>query len=413
LKNSKDLLDKPGPLEGITVVEFGVFHAGPGAGAILGDLGASVIKIEENIGDPLRHWARVGAAIFGMDHGKSPMFEFSNRNKRSLYLDIKTAEGRNVFHRLIETADVFLTNLRKSTKIEMKIDYDSIRAINPKIIYAGVSGYGKNGPVSDTGAYDPLGQARSGMMFLTDSDEPKLIQLAILDQATAITASHAIMTALFVRERHGIGQEVHNSLYSTALWLTYANLMLSNFGIDVSELTWVRSRNDVLRNSYCCGDGKWIICTHHPTAKYWPTLCAATGQEPLMSDPRFCDEENRNAHNAELVAHFDGIFSEKTQAEWIDIFTKAGLMFSPVQEMKRVLEDPQALANNYVVEFDHPGFGKMKMPGYPIDFSTFSAGIRHRAPEIGEHTDEILKELGYGEKDISALKRKNIIKNGL
>ena len=132
-----------------------------------------------------------------------------------------------------------------------------------------------------------------------------------------------------------------------------------------------------------------------------------------MSDPRFHDEECRNTQNAELIAHFDHVFSQKSQAEWIDILTKAGLMFSPVQEMKSVLEDPQALANNYVVEFDHPGFGKMKMPGYPIEFSTFSAGIRHRAPEIGEHTDEILKELGYGEKDISALKSKNIIKNGL
>lgn len=132
-----------------------------------------------------------------------------------------------------------------------------------------------------------------------------------------------------------------------------------------------------------------------------------------MSDPRFCDEESRNAHNAELVAHFDRVFSEKIQAEWIDTFTKAGLMFSPVQEMKRVLEDPQALENNYVVEFDHPGFGKMKMPGYPIDFSTFSAGIRHRAPDIGEHTDEIMQELGYDEKEINALKNKNIIKSDL
>ncbi len=409
--NSKDILDKPGPLEGIMVVEFGVFHAGPGAGAILGDLGASIIKIEENIGDPLRHWARVGSAIFGYDHGKSPMFEFSNRNKRSLYLDINTREGRKIFHRLIEKADVFLTNLRKSTKIEMKIDYENISAINPKIIYAGVSGYGKNGPVSDSGAYDPLGQARSGMMFLTDADEPKLIQLAILDQATAITASHAIMTALFIRERYGIGQEVHNSLYSTALWLTYANLMLSNFGVDVSELTWIRSRNNVLRNSFCCKDGKWIICTHHPTEKYWPTLCEATGQQALMNDPRFIDEESRNSHNAELVAHFDRVMAEKTQAEWIDIFTKAGLMFSPVQDMKNVIEDPQAIANNYVVEFDHPGFGKMKMPGYPIDFSTFSAGIRHRAPEIGEHTDEILKELGYDEEEINSFKNQHIVKS--
>ncbi|MFO7964005.1 MAG: CoA transferase [Desulfobacterales bacterium] len=405
MKNATDVLDKPGPLKDVLVVEFGVFHAGPGAGAILGDLGASIIKIEENIGDPLRHWTRVGAAIFGVDHGKSPMFEFSNRNKRSIYLDIQKPAGRRIFHRLIEKADVFLTNLRKSTKLKMKIDYEHICAINPKIIYAGVSGYGKRGPVSDTGAYDPLGQARSGMMFLTDADEPKLIQLAILDQATAITASHAIMTALYTRERYGIGQEVHNSLYSTALWLTYANLMLSNFGIDVSELTWVRSRNNILRNSYRCKDGKWVICTHHPTEKYWPAFCEATGQQALMKDPRYRDEESRNTHNAELVEHFDRVLAQKTQSEWISIFTKAGLMFSPVQEMKAVLEDPQAIANDYVIEFDHPGFGKMKMPGYPIEFSTFSAGIRYRSPAIGEHTDKILEELGYTPEEIEGFKK--------
>jgi crotonobetainyl-CoA:carnitine CoA-transferase CaiB-like acyl-CoA transferase len=410
LKNTEDILDKPGPLQGITVVEYGVFHAGPGAGAILGDLGANVIKIEENIGDPLRHWARVGATLFGRDHEKSPMFDFSNRNKRSIYLDIKTEKGRGIFNRLIEKADVFLTNLRKSTKTQLSIDYESISKINSKIVYAGVSGYGKLGPVSDTGAYDPLGQARSGMMFLTDAKEPKLIQLAILDQSTAITASHAIMTALFIRERYGIGQEVHNSLYSTALWLTYANVMLLNFGVEVSELTWIRSRNHVLRNNFCCKDGKWIICTHHPVEKYWPVFLEATGQKHLNKDPRFADEESRNRNCAELVAYFDAVIAQKNQDEWIDLFNAAGLMFSPVQELKNVLTDPQALANDYIVEFDHPDYGKMKMPGYPIDFSTFSAGIRHRAPRIGEHSEEILRELGYGAEEIVAFKSQDVIR---
>lgn len=218
------------------------------------------------------------------------------------------------------------------------------------------------------------------------------------------------MTALFIRERYGIGQEVHNSLYSTALWLTHANVMLTNFGVDVSELTWVRSRNHVLRNNFCCKDGKWIICTHHPPEKYWPIFIEATGQQHLAEDPRFKDEESRIKNCAELVAHFDKVIAQKNQDEWIEIFTAAGLMFSPVQEMKNVLTDPQALANNYIVEFDHPSFGRMKMPGYPIDFSTFSAGIHHRAPEIGEHSEEILGELGYSREEIDLFKKENIIR---
>jgi len=410
IKNIKALLDKPGPLEGIKVVEYGVFHAGPGAGAILGDLGADVIKVEENTGDPIRHWARVGSSIFGGSGVKSPMFEFSNRNKRSIWLDIKKEKGREIFHRMVKEADIFLTNLRKTTKVKLGIDYRAIADINPKIIYAGVSGYGKEGPVSDTGAFDPMGQARSGMMFLTDSKEPKLIQLAILDQATAITASHAIMTALFIRERYGIGQEVHNSLYSTALWLMHANMLLSNFNISVSELTWIRSRNHPLRNSFCCKDGKWIVGVHHPPERYWHAFCEATGQQALMKDPRFIDEESRNDNCGELVAYFDEVLVTKTQSEWIEIFTKAGLMFSPVQDIKDVITDPQAIANNYVVDFDHPDFGKMKIPGYPIEFSTFSAGLRSPAPEMAEHTEQILREMNYSEPEIRRLKKEEVIR---
>ncbi|MCP4751451.1 MAG: CoA transferase [Proteobacteria bacterium] len=409
-RNAKDVLDKPGPLEGIKVVEYAVFHAGPGAGAILGDLGADVVKIEADYGDPLRHWGRVGKTSYSKDEEKNPMFEFSNRNKKGIYLDIGTEKGRAIFEKLVKEADVFLTNLRKSTKPKLKIDYETISAINPKIIYHSVSGYGKEGPVADIGAFDPLGQARSGMMHLTDSKDPVLLQLAILDQSTAITASHAIMTALFIRERYGIGQEVHNSLYSTALWLMHANLLLSNIGVSVSDLAWVRSRNTPLRNNFQCKDGRWIIGTHHPVERYWPKFCEITGQQALIEDPRYIDEENRQQNCEELVAHFDKVFATKTQAEWIELSTEAGLMFAPVQDIKDVVDDPQAIANNYVVDFDHPSFGKMVVPGYPIDFSTFSAGMRSSAPHIGEHTDKVLGELGFTDQEIGQLKKDRIIR---
>ncbi len=402
-RNIKEVIDKPGPLEGIRVIEYGVFHAGPGCGAILGDLGAEVIKIEADLGDPMRNWLLT-------ESGTSVLFDFSNRNKKGIYLDITSEKGRSIFHRLLKKADVFITNLRQSTKPTLGIDYESIRQINPKIIYSSVTGYGKKGPASDLGAYDPLGQARSGMMFLTDSDGPAPIQVAILDQATAITNSHAIMTALYIRERDGIGQEVHNSLYSTALWLMNVNLLLTNFGRSVKDYVWVRTDNSPLRNHFLCQDKKWIVGVHHPEEKYWPTFCEVTGQKTLVEDPRFLDAKKRFENRRELVTIFDDVFLQKTQMEWLDVFTKASLMFSPVQDISAVPDDPQALANDYVVDFDYPDLGNIKVPGYPIDFSTFSAGIRSAGPKMGEHTVQILKEMEFPEREIKELMEDGIIK---
>ncbi|MBU2547501.1 MAG: CoA transferase, partial [Proteobacteria bacterium] len=311
-----DKTQQPGPLEGVRIVEYGVFHAGPGATAILGDMGADVVKIENGSGDPERFWTNVGRFDFAMDNGESLMFEVSNRNKRGIYLNIQTGPGREVFHRLIQGADVFMTNLRKSTKARMGLDYERIARVNPRIVHANVSGYGPEGPMSDLGAFDPLGQARSGMTFITGSDHPLLIHLGVLDQATAIAASHAILAALFARERTGRGQEVHVSLYSTGLWLLYCNMMGNNLiGADMSKMAWDRSHNNPLRNAFVCKDGKWILGTHHPESRYWPTFCRATGQDQLLDDPRFADDQARKANCPELVALFDRVFAEKTRDE--------------------------------------------------------------------------------------------------
>jgi len=216
------------PLEGIKIVEYGVFHAGPGASAILGDLGADVVKIESGLGDPQRYWTTLGRVDMSLPNGESIFFQLSNRNKKGIYLDIEKEKGREILYRLVREADVFLTNLRKTTKAKLGIDYESLRQVNPQIIHANVSGYGPEGPMKDSGAFDPLGLARSGMMYVTGASEPVFIHGAVVDQATAIATSHAILTALLVRERSGMGQEVHVSLYGTGLWLMYPNIILSN-----------------------------------------------------------------------------------------------------------------------------------------------------------------------------------------
>jgi crotonobetainyl-CoA:carnitine CoA-transferase CaiB-like acyl-CoA transferase len=397
------------PLEGIRIVEYGIFHAGPGGNAILGDLGAEVIKIETKTGDPERYWTQVAGFDFSLKNGESLIFEASNRNKKGICLDIKKEKGRKIFDRLITHADVFLTNLRKSTKARMGLDYKTLSRLNSNIIYASVSGYGLEGPMSDLGAFDPLGQARSGMMYLAGNSEPAMLHLGILDQATAITVSHAILTALFVRERSGIGQEVHISLYSASLWVQYMNLLLNTvLSIDPC-IPADRSQHSPLRNRFRCRDGKWVLGTHHPEEKYWATFCEATGQNQLLNDPQFTTADGAPKNYAELNAIFDKVFASKPRDEWMEIFLSHGLLACSVQQIQEVPDDPQALANNYVVPFDHPLQGPVKIPGYPISFSACEAGTRSPAPQLGEHTDLILQELGYAEGDIVKLRQEGII----
>ena len=402
--------DAPMPMEGIKVVEYGVFHAGPGGSAILGDLGADIIKIETASGAPERYWKKVANLGLDLPNGESLLHEVSGRNKKSICLDIKTENGVEILHRLVRDADIFLSNLRQSTKVKLGIDYDTLKSINPRLIYANVSGYGPEGPMRDLGGWDPLGQAVSGLMYATGTSEPVLSHLAILDQCTAIAASHAIITALFVRERRGISQEVHISLFGTALWMQYINMMaVSMLNIDpcVPE---ARVEHSPLRAIFLCKDGQWVIGTHHPEEKYWADFCRLTGCSNLINDSRFTDDAGRPIPGIELMERFDQVFVTKTRDEWMEIFVAEGLMFCPIKHIKEIATDTQALANNYVVPFEHPTLGKIEIPGYPIHFSECRAGTRRSAPGVvGEHTAEIMQQLGYSAKKVAELRAEGVI----
>jgi crotonobetainyl-CoA:carnitine CoA-transferase CaiB-like acyl-CoA transferase len=400
----------PGALDGIRIVEYGVFHAGPGGNAILGDLGAEIIKIETLNGDPERYWTKIAGRDFSLENNESVIFDASNRNKKSVCLDIKQNKGREIFDRLIKGADVFLTNLRKSTKARMGLDYESISKLNPDIVYASVSGYGTQGPMDDLGAFDPLGSARSGMMYLVGNQEPLLLHIGILDQATAITVSHAILTALLDRERRGVGQEVHISLYSTGLWLQYFNMLIAGVLSKDPDISGDRIKHSPLRNRFSCKDGKWIFGTHHPEEKYWATFCKATGQTALLEDPRYTTASGRPANFIELNQIFDSVFETKTADEWMEIFVPLGLLFCSVQNILEVMTDPQALANDFIVPFEHPVQGRVKIPGYPVDFSASSAGTKSAAPKLGQHTDAVMNELGFSKKDVERLRKEKVVK---
>jgi len=402
---------RPMPLEGIKIVEYGVFHAGPGASSILGELGADVVKIESGLGDPERYWTRLGRIDMSLPNGENIFFQISNRNKKGIYLDIEKEKGRKILHRLVKEADVFLTNLRESTKTKLGINYDSLRAVNPQIIHANVSGYGPKGPMRDLGAFDPLGLARSGLMYVTGASEPVLLHGGVMDQATAITASHAILTALLVRERSGMGQEVHVSLYGAGLWLMYPNIMLSNvLSLSPMDISPNRYDHSPLRNLFRCRDEKWFMTTHHPEEKYWPLFCKATDQTALLDDPRFKDNSGRKVHCAELVAIFDKVFATKTRDEWVEILLKEKLMVCSVLNINEIKDDPQARVNDYVVDFKDRLLGDVKIPGYPVHFSANRAGTRSFAPTLGEHTDLVMHQIGYTDQEIQELKKEGVIK---
>ncbi|MEW6261924.1 MAG: CoA transferase [Thermodesulfobacteriota bacterium] len=399
----------PGPLSGFKVVEYAVFHAGPGAAAILGDLGADVIKVETGSGDPVRHWKKVAGFDMSLPDGESLLHQLSNRGKRSIGLDIKRPQGREAFLRLVRQADVFVTNLRPGTKVKLGIDYASLSKVNPDLVQVSVSGYGPEGPMSDLGAYDSLGQAVSGLMHLTGSEEPQLIHLGVLDQSVAIVASYAAVTALLARERRKIGQEVHVSLYGTAVWMTYCNLMLENvLNIDPAQ-SGDRTHHSPLRNRFRCGDGRWMMSTNHPEDQYWPVLCRAVGRSDLIDDPRFAEASSRAENCPELVAIFDDIFARKTRDEWTGLLQAQGLLFVPIRRTSELKSDPQALANGYIVPYDHPVMGQVLFPGFPWLFGRSRADTRSPAPNLGQHTWEILQEAGYSEAEIEALLTARVI----
>ncbi len=401
----------PRPLDGVKVLEWGIFHAGPGATAILADLGAEVIKVEQpGEGDPIRKLSHFGKACV-THNGRSLFYEGANRHKRNITIDLKNPKGRDLVYRLVANSDVFLTNIRRNAVVKLGMTYEVLREINPSLIYAVVSGYGPRGPESQQGAFDFHGQARSGMMYCMGEPEmpPLLVHFGVIDQATSIMASHAILSALYARERTGKGQEVHVSILSSALFLQYFNVM-NGMIMGQPVPRHERLSTDALRNYYRCKDGKWICVTVSYQMSAWEGFCRAIEHEELASDARFMTRESRFENCEDLIALLDAMFATRTQAEWHDIFVKEGIFATKVNSPMDLNSDEQILANDYLVEYDHPFFGRSMLPGYPAHFSETPADTRGRAPEQGEHTEEVLKELGcFSEAEIAELRIEGVI----
>jgi crotonobetainyl-CoA:carnitine CoA-transferase CaiB-like acyl-CoA transferase len=387
-------------LDGIRVVELGVWVAGPGAGGVLADWGADVIKVEAPAGDPMRRMLAVAGG--GREDLPSPPFDLDNRGKRSIVLDL-TGPGRPVMDRLLGTADVFLTNLRPDAVSRLGLDPASLLASHPRLVYASVTGYGRGGPDAGRAGYD-VGAfwARSGLAAMAvppDQPQPHF-RGGVGDHVTAITTVAGILGALLERERTGRGRLVETSLLRTGIWSLGWDLGLRlRFGRLLPPQSRTEQGNPMV-NVYRAGDGQWFWLLGVEGDRLWPGLLVAVDRPAWAADERFVTMRARREHASELIALLDELFAARTRDEWIEAFDANGVWWAPVNTPDDVLADPQALAAGAFVDVPAGGGSDAhRAVATPVSFpgpdGTDGARPRGPVPALGEHTEAILTELGF------------------
>jgi len=399
-----------GPLDGIRAVEITAFQQGPVAGMRLGDLGADVIKVEPKTGDPARGFMQIIGVDAGLK-GRNYYFENNNRNKRSIVLDLTLAKGKDIFLRLVDTADVFLTNLSIDAPARLGIGPEMLLARNPRLVYAHASGWGRNGPDAREYSFDYTGIARSGMMMSCGqrNEPPAQILPGIGDELGGLICAWAVTAALYAREKTGKGQVVDTSLMGSLI-ATLGLVMAAPAVLGQEFPRGVRAEaGNPIYNHYRCQDGKWLAIAHLQPDRYWPNVCRALGIQGLEHDPRYNSIEARSRNARELIAILDEKFATMPRDAWLSLLKREGCISTPVQSPLEVSNDPQALANDYFIYAEHPVWGRTKLVGFPWSFSETPASWRREAPEFGQHTEEILLETGYTWDDIAELKAEAVI----
>lgn len=393
-----------GPLAGIRVVDMTTMLSGPWSAMILADQGADVIKVEvPGNGDHVRSLGNQRA-------GMSAMFLNINRNKRSLTVDVKQPEGRDIVRRLASTADVFLQNFRPGVVNRLGVGEADIRAVAPKIVYCSISGFGDEGPWVGKPVYDPVIQAVSGLTTIqagSDTERPRLIRTVLPDKLAAVMVAQNVSAALVARERQGIGQHLRISMLDSVLYFLWA----SDMGAQTYPDKTVSNQEaaSFIDLIYETADGHMTVAVM--SNKEWAGLTKALGKSDWFSDPRFATPSARDKHVNERLEMTQAVLRTRPTAEWMALLEAHDVPCAPALKRSEVIDHPQVQANGTVVEVEHHAAGRLRQARSPGRFDKTPTSLRLGAPLLGEHNDEILREIGYAETEIESLRERCIIGN--
>jgi crotonobetainyl-CoA:carnitine CoA-transferase CaiB-like acyl-CoA transferase len=403
-----------GLLEGLRIIQMGHVAAIPAAGSMLAEWGAEVIKLEPLAGEIGRLPGRSYGIPREVDlkgNVVNYIFELHNRSQKSIAIDLKKPAGKEAILKLIEKTDIFMTNYEVGALKKLGMDYSSLNRFNPRLIYGFLTGYGTQGPDKDERGFDlTAAWARSGGQYMAahPSAPPPPQRFAIMDKTAAAYLVSGLLAAIIHRDRTGLGQEIDISLYHTAVWSLSTDIQSALVGLPFPRHDHAKAENP-LANTYCAMDGKWFLLFNPIVEISWSELCKGLGRPELIDDPRFITEEKRAEHNEDIIREMDAAFVTKNLAEWETWFREKNIIYGRVQTPTEVTMDPQALANDFFTELDYGNGAKMKLVNTPVNFHQNPALIKGPAPELGQHTEELLLELGYDWDDISKLKEDRVI----
>ncbi|HEV7730840.1 MAG TPA: CoA transferase [Candidatus Binatia bacterium] len=398
-------------LAGIRVVEVAQWWFVPAAGAILADWGADVIKVEHPVtGDPQRGLMTSG--FFPNTGGVNFMMEQSNRGKRSVGIDLAHPDGLATLLRLVETADIFLTNFLPAARRRLGIDVEHIRAVNPRIVYVRGHGHGARGPDVEKGGYDAASfWSRGGIAHaITPSGAaaPIMQRAALGDSAGAMSIAGGIAAALFRRERTGEASVIDVSLLGTAMWILAPDIVLTKLTDQEMPVFDRSNAPNPIVNSYKTRDGRWLFLNMLQPDRFWPDLCAHLGRPDLVTDARFDSGMSRFMNREACVAELEAIFAQHTLDEWRVRLADVEGVWAPMQSAREVTADPQVLANGYLPEVDRGDGTSFTLVANPVQFDETPTDLRP-APELGQHTEEVLLANGLTWDDLARLKASSAI----
>lgn len=403
------------PLQDIVVVEIDSYMAAPSAGAILADLGATVIKVEPLTGDPMRGLSRpikredLGDGVKDYDFG----FDVDNRGKQSIAVALDQPEGADLVRRLVAGADIFMCNLLINRQQKFGLDPQSLFKVKSDLVHATLTGYGTSGPDAWRPGYDVTAFfGRSGLYDAQREGDEGVVPMARPaqgDHTTGLAMVASMLAALRLAEKSGEGQVVETSLYETAVWTQATDYAVT--AIDHAPVRR-RARKEMLAitaNRFPCGDGKWVVFNMLPDVAYWSRMCQAIGVEELIDDERFVDARSRYRNMAELIDLIDAALAKQSRDDWGEVFDKAGLIWGPVLGLHEVPQDPHAIELGMFPSIDHPQLGSYRTVNIPMRFATADVKPRGPSPLLGEHTGQILASHGFSESDITALQESGVI----